>query len=108
MAAARSVIVRFTSSSTSTAAPAAARLASLRQRVLQAGSGVVKNPSNSDNGGARGAIARYFGAASTHDSAAGANAAQRARRRHALPTVRRLPPVAISENAQARALARKR
>ena len=42
MAAARSVIVRFTSSSTSTAAPAAARLASLRQRVLQARSGVPK------------------------------------------------------------------
>ena len=34
MASARSVIVRFTSSSTSTAAPAAARLASLRQRVF--------------------------------------------------------------------------
>ena len=44
MAAARSVIVRFTSSSTSTAAPAAARLASLRQRVLQAGSGVKSQP----------------------------------------------------------------
>ena len=41
MAAARSVIVRFTSSSTSTTAPAAARLASLRQRVLQAPSSTI-------------------------------------------------------------------
>ena len=64
MAAARSVIVRFTSSSTSTAAPAAARLASLRQRVLQARSGVVKNHSNSEKAARGGAIARYFGAAS--------------------------------------------
>ena len=60
MAAARSVIVRFTSSSTSTAAPAAARLASLRQRVLQARSGVVKNHSNSDNSGARGRHCSLF------------------------------------------------
>ena len=60
MAAARSVIVRFTSSSTSTAAPAAARLASLRQRVLQARSGVVKNPSNSEKGGARGRHCSLF------------------------------------------------
>ena len=61
MASARSVIVRFTSNSTSTAAPAAARLASLRQRVLQARSGVRKNQPHRKTTGARGAIARYFG-----------------------------------------------
>jgi len=39
----RSIIIRFASaSSTSTAPAAAARLASLRQRVLQARSGVPK------------------------------------------------------------------
>ena len=74
----RSVVVRFASSTSTAAQPAAARLASLRQRVLQARSGVVKNPSNSDNGGARGAIARYFGLR-------GAAAAQRAGTRSYAP-----------------------
>ena len=60
----RSVVVRFASSTSTAAQPAAARLASLRQRVLQARSGVVKNHSTPKMAARGGAIARYFGAAS--------------------------------------------
>ena len=66
----RSIIIRFASaSSTSTAPAAAARLASLRQRVLQARSGVRKNHTNVFRAARGGAIARYFGAASTYHAA---------------------------------------
>jgi len=65
----RSIIIRFASaSSTSTAPAAAARLASLRQRVLQARSGVRKNQPHRFSDARGGAIARYFGAASTDDN----------------------------------------
>ena len=65
----RSVVVRFASSTSTAAQPAAARLASLRQRVLQARSGVRKNHTNVFRAARGGAIARYFGAASTYHAA---------------------------------------